>query len=674
MPSIKCTKTIKNKDYYYFPKKGKNKRISLSEVQKLLKKGIKKEECLTAEQRSSYNKNVENVQNLSNAFVEDLKRKSEQFENLMQKINSATEEVEVLNRVCLDKEFKKNIETQIKEERETLKKDLKNNIQLLEKLQYSYENLEKALQKETIKNADLQDLLERSKEEVQNANNLNNDLKDIQKDIQSKYDDLLDKCADKSSFNSLKDTVKELNEKILEEQKLFKDKEEAYLSQTNDLEKMLKKEGVRKSELKEMLKRSKEELQGSVKLNEELKNVQSDIQAKYNELLEKCSDQSLVNDLKDKIKELTDKLSEKESIFMEKEDLYKKQIKDFEDEVKRAIKQGEITSNKYENTLKLFKDSTALISDLKVDIERLKEDNKYLKNENEELLKLNSSEKSSAELLNDLKKELESSNKSNKESIEKIQELNKQLDEKHSLLKSYETQLNTLVDRINDRDVEISKLKDDNQRFILGDEETDYCWKDNKNAEHCLNKIKDKFSSLIGLVCQNGEVVETIKKQGDNIKLESVVPPIPIPPPLIDFANENKGILPIKEKELKKISEDSKVTVSSLPSDDRNELLKAIQGGKKLKSIRDVKKEEKVSDRSDLLKQIQGGRKLKSVKKEAKEESAKHRAISDRSDLDDLRSKLQSRRGFFEDVQEDEEVLDWETQRITPSKHYVYYY
>ena len=258
---MKCTKSINNVDMYYY----KGKRISSKNALKIAKKKnidlaqcktvqeIKQKYCdsfhpaslLNSEEIREYKNDVvlfkANYEASQNELVKceekntKLMKKYDEFYN---KLNDAADEIEVMNKVCLSKEFRKQIDAKYKEATEELTKNIKENDVMMNQLKKDTKQLNNQLDKETEQRANLEDLLVRSNDELNSLKEISKESQQNVSDITKKFNELTDTCRKiPSTFEGKEELQKNmvnLKNTIKDQIILLKDQEKTFQTQLND--------------------------------------------------------------------------------------------------------------------------------------------------------------------------------------------------------------------------------------------------------------------------------------------------------------------------------------------------------------------------------------------------------------------------------------------------------
>ena len=497
---------------FYF----KGKRISIKKALQLQKKkGLVINECQTIYDRSS--RPVREVMKKVDECESRFLNTKQKYDELYDKLTDASDSIEVLNKICISKEFKQKIEDTFAQATDELNEKINLHKSKITELNKEKEQLNKRIDENIININDLSDLIDRSKEELRILKELNDEEKQLKVSIKNQLDDLTRTCSDRPA---LQQSIIMLTKGLNEQRALFQDKEALLQSQIIDYD----------TEVKRTLEQ--------LKMSEE----------KYNKTLLALEDnQNLLENLKTDIEKLQrDNTSMSNEISeLQKEVITGKEAARILEELKNELKNNNERETELLNNLKQEKDE---LFQKDLEIQRVKElieewMGKFKKLENEcsdrptlmrkiseleEMLtsgSLNLKTKEENELVltkqaNDIQKQLENTNKTLKELEDvcsdrpqlllKVDKLQSFIDESTRLLKkrdneltSVKTVLSTLEDKYDEQKKQNKKLNEELSN--LYDQSSKQLKKDNDN------KIEIK-KKLINLQKENKEINKTFEE------------------------------------------------------------------------------------------------------------------------------------------------------------------
>ena len=563
---------------FYF----KGKRISIKKALQLQKKkGLVINECQTIYDRSS--RPVREVMKKVDECESRFLNTKQKYDELYDKLTDASDSIEVLNKICISKEFKQKIEDTFAQATDELNEKINLHKSKITELNKEKEQLNKRIDENIININDLSDLIDRSKEELRILKELNDEEKQLKVSIKNQLDDLTRTCSDRPA---LQQSIIMLTKGLNEQRALFQDKEALLQSQIIDYD----------TEVKRTLEQ--------LKVSEE----------KYNKTLLALEDnQNLLENLKTDIEKLQrDNTSMSNEISeLQKEVITGKEAARILEELKNELKNNSERETELLNNLKQEKDE---LFQKDLEIQRVKElieewMGKFKKLENEcsdrptlmrkiseleEMLtsgSLNLKTKEENELVltkqaNDIQKQLENTNKTLKE-LEDVCSDRPQLLLKVDKLQSFIDESTRLLKK---RDNELTSVK-----TVLSTLEDKYDEQKKQNK-----KLNEELSNLYD------QSAKQLKKNNDN-KIE-------IQQKLINLQKENKEINKTFEETLIKLNEEQ--TKRNKTEDN---LTKSIRQIEELDLTVFTLTEQVDNRNKDIEKELKENQLLKSVIKEQKD-------------------------------------------------------
>jgi predicted KAP-like P-loop ATPase len=159
---ISCTKSKDNIDMFYF----KGKRITAKKALQLQqKKGLIISECDTVYNRSS--KPVREVMKKVDECETRYTATKQLYDELYNRLTDAAEQIEVMNRICMSREFKEQLDENFRRETDQLNDQIRFDQSKIRELNTEKEALLKRVDENINNINDLTDLLQRSKDELQ---------------------------------------------------------------------------------------------------------------------------------------------------------------------------------------------------------------------------------------------------------------------------------------------------------------------------------------------------------------------------------------------------------------------------------------------------------------------------------------------------------------------------
>jgi chromosome segregation ATPase len=263
---ISCTKSKDNIDMFYF----KGKRITAKKALQLQqKKGLIISECDSVYNRSS--KPVREVMKKVDECETRYTVTKQLYDELYNKLNDATEQIEVMNRICMSREFKEQLDENFRRETDQLNEEIRSHQSKIKDLNNEKNVLLKRVDENINNINDLTDLLQRSKDELQIIKEMNEEEKRVKTDIKNKLDDLTSLCSDRPA---LQQSVKMLMSSLNEQRALFQDKEATLQGQIIDYEDEIKRTLGQLKTSEEKFVKTVESLEENQKL---LQNLRTDI-------------------------------------------------------------------------------------------------------------------------------------------------------------------------------------------------------------------------------------------------------------------------------------------------------------------------------------------------------------------------------------------------------------
>lgn len=263
---ISCTKSKDNIDMFYF----KGKRITAKKALQLQqKKGLIISECDTVYNRSS--KPVREVMKKVDECETRYTATKQLYDDLYNRLTDAAEQIEVMNRICMSREFKEQLDENFRRETDQLNDQIRFDQTKIKELNTEKEALLKRVDENVNNINDLTDLLQRSKEELQIIKEMNEEEKRVKTDIKNKLDDLTSLCSDRPA---LQKSVKMLMSSLNEQRALFQDKEATLQGQIIDYEDEIKRTLGQLKTSEEKFVKTLESLEENQKL---LQNLRTDI-------------------------------------------------------------------------------------------------------------------------------------------------------------------------------------------------------------------------------------------------------------------------------------------------------------------------------------------------------------------------------------------------------------
>jgi chromosome segregation ATPase len=333
-----CTKAKNNVDMYFY----KGKHVSHKKATSL----SKRRKTALPECVSKYPKFTPVVQQIlakADNFEVQHNVIKQKYDDLYNKLNEASEEIEVMNKICMSKEFKEKMDETYKKAKQELDEKIKQDVQQITLLKNENKRLNDIVTQNQININNLNDLLERSREESNVCKQLQLEENVVKQDLTNKLNNLIDECKDRPD---LLFRIKELNAALSEKNTIELEKSEVMRNQLVDYE----------SEVKDSINKLQES------------------ENKYNQAIETIkANELLMLNLRENIAKLQ---SDNESL--QKENI----------ELNNNVKSGDETFEKYKalrNQLKETKESEEKL------LEQMKQEHNKLKEKENELIGLKKS-------------------------------------------------------------------------------------------------------------------------------------------------------------------------------------------------------------------------------------------------------------------------------------------
>jgi len=526
---ISCTKSRDNVDMFYF----KGKRISVKKALQLQKKkGLVISECQSVYDRSTrpIREVMKKVDECESRFLNT----KQKYDELYDKLTDASDSIEVLNKICLSREFKQKVEDSFKQATDELNKEINVHKIKLTELNKEKEQLNKRIDENIININDLTDLVERSKDELRILKEMNAEEKELKASIKSQLDDLTKTCSDRPA---LQQSIIMLTKGLNEQRALFQDKEALLQAQIIDYDTEVKR-------TLEQLKVSEEKYNKTLLALEDnqilLQNLRTDIEklqrdnsSMSNEISELQKEvitgkeaARILEELKVELKnnneretELLNKLKEEKDELLQK-DLELQRVKELIEDWMGKFKKLEDECSDRPTLMKKISELEEMLTSGSLNLKT--------KEENELVL---------TKQVNDIQKQLENTNKTLKE-LEDVCSDRPQLLLKVDKLQSFVDESTELLKK---RDNELTSVK-----TVLSNIEDKYEEevKQKKKIQEEKKKLSEELAQLYD------QSTAQLKKSNDS-KLE-------IQQKVINLQKENKEINKTFEESLAKLNEEQK--------------------------------------------------------------------------------------------------------------------
>jgi chromosome segregation ATPase len=233
-----CTKAKNNVDMYFYKGKHVSQRKAVS-LSKRRKSALP--ECV-----SKYPKFTSAVQQVlvkaDNYQVQHDVMK-QKYDELYDKLNQASDEIEVMNKICMSKEFKEKMDETYKQAKKELDEKIKQDIEQISLLSKENRRLSDLVNENQTQINNLNDLLERSREEASVCNQLKDEQNRVQEDLSNQLKTLKNECKDRPDLlkriNELTASMNEKNSIESEKAEVMRNQLADYESEVRDLKKRL---------------------------------------------------------------------------------------------------------------------------------------------------------------------------------------------------------------------------------------------------------------------------------------------------------------------------------------------------------------------------------------------------------------------------------------------------